>query len=377
MSKLEAALKGRAEPREPSAYERFRAQLNLVRSDVARLCGEQNVDRFIRVALNAVQANPKLIEPRTSRRTLLLACLKAAQDGLLPDGREAVFNIYSTKDKEQSKTEGRDVWVDVVQYMPMSYGLIQKIYEAGASYVDAVPVYARDVFDYQRGDEPRINHKPYAGDEEPGDVIAAYIIIKLRSGEVKREVMFRREIERVRQKSKAPDGLMWKEFYDQGAVKSVVHRVVKQLPRSEPLERTLRHDNEVVGLEDVPLPAEMAGVDLEALVDGRLEAAARAVSGGGAAISPAAPSAASVQQSGGDASNASGGTETQAGPLPKKGDPGTPAIKAAFLSKMKACSDLDVLDIIADDSRFFTWDKKDAAEIAAEFTARRRELEKP
>jgi recombination protein RecT len=364
MSRLAAAMQGK-ESRELTPYEKFRAQVDKLRPEIAAMCGRDQVDRFIRVCLNAVQANADVLQ--ADRKTLLLACLKAAQDNLLPDGREAVFNIYNTKVKD--KDAGREYWEKRVQYMPMSYGLIQKIYEAGATYVDGVAVYAADDFDYQRGDDPKIIHKPYKGTDDPGEVVAAYMVVKLGSGETKREVMFRRDIERVRQKSKAPDGLMWKDFYDQGAIKSVVHRIVKQLPRSDRLERALAHDNEVAGLADVTgsLADDGGGSNLEALVTGRLERELAVRSQDGAAEAGATQ---------GSVGGAAAQEEPPAQPKPPKpGEPGTADLKAKVLAKMAACKDVDTLGIVLDDTRFFVWSKEDGLELQTKYVERKAALE--
>lgn len=370
-SKLRQAIAPTAERmKEMTPYERFRSQLNLVRTDVSGLVGEKNVDRFVRVCLNAVQSNPATLA--ADRRTLLLACMKAAQDGLLPDGREAVFNVYNTKDREKSRQEGRDVWVSSVQYLPMAYGLIQKIYEAGATYVDAVSVYDRDEFDYQRGDDPKIFHRPYDGDEDPGKVKAAYVIVKLKTGETKREVMWLREIERVRQKSKAPDGMMWKEFYDQGAVKSVIHRVVKQLPRSEALERTLSHDNEATGLEEIPaVPAEATGTNLEALVDGRIEQRERTIEGSAEKV------AGEAQPVGAAEPAAEGDAKHREDAKVREGEAGTPELKAKLVASFAASTDSEILSIKRDEANFYKWSGKDLGEIDAAYRKRLDELENP
>jgi len=49
-------------------------------------------ERFTRTVLTAVTQNPQLLE--CHRGSLLLACMKAAQDGLVPDGREAALVIF-------------------------------------------------------------------------------------------------------------------------------------------------------------------------------------------------------------------------------------------------------------------------------------------
>lgn len=70
--------------------------------------------------MTAVQSNPALLS--ADRQTLFQACMKCAQDGLLPDGREAALVIFRTK----KKIDNRDVWVDAVQYMPMVAGVIAR-----------------------------------------------------------------------------------------------------------------------------------------------------------------------------------------------------------------------------------------------------------
>lgn len=397
MSKLSSAVA----QRELSPYERFRNQFERLRPEIAALVGREKVDKFMRVALNAVQDNPDVLT--ADRRSLFLACMEAAQDGLVPDGREAVFNVYPTKNKERSKAEGRDVWEDIVQYLPMVYGLIQLIYEAGATYVDAVAVYEKDHFVYQRGDEPKIDHKPYDGMEDPGKVKAAYVVVKMATGETKREVMFRRDIEKVRAKSKNPNGLMWKEdggFYDQGAIKSVIHRIFKQLPAADRLARALAKDNAKEGLAEVPVSDQATGVaDLAALVDGRLDQEMRTVrpttvrepvnAGGGEVGEPVRTGTTAAQ------ANAPSETERPAAPerkadaqseageraaaadrprAPKPGDPGTPELKERYLTAFKASTDPEILGLKFDETTFYSWSEADAKDLRAAYDARQKEL---
>ena len=53
--------------------------------------------KFVRVACTAIQTDPKLMD--ADRTSLYAACTKAAQDGLLPDGREAALVVYNTDRK--------------------------------------------------------------------------------------------------------------------------------------------------------------------------------------------------------------------------------------------------------------------------------------
>jgi recombination protein RecT len=217
-----------------------------MRGEIAKaLPKDIDPDRFIRTVITAVQMNPKLIE--ADRRSLFAACMKSAQDGLMPDGREAVLNIYSTK----VKIDGRETWVDKVQFLPMVRGLLKAMRNSGeVASVDAAAVYAKDEFAFERGDEPRIVHKPYLGADDPGEVIAAYVIVKLANGEVHREVMSKRDIEKVRAASKAANGPGWTTWYDQFAIKSAIKRATKLLPSSsDRLNSVIDHDNDAMGFE--------------------------------------------------------------------------------------------------------------------------------
>lgn len=248
---LKAAATGAATPDEArNPYEALKRQLEQSKAEFLPIMGNspQNVDRFIRVVLNAVLANPDLLT--VNRRSLVSAAMRAAQDGLMPDGREAVFNVYNQK---MSKRGEPDRWEPCAQYLPMVGGLIKKLYEGGEiTYVDAVCVYQGDVFKYQRGDEPKIQHEP-KGEGSFADIVAVYCIVKLKNGEIKREVMFRQDIERVRGASKSGQSGPWVTWFDQQAIKSVIKRIYKQLPRADAFESIADADNRASGF------ASMAG----------------------------------------------------------------------------------------------------------------------
>lgn len=223
------------------------------------------VERFIRVVLTAVQMNSKLAN--ADRQSLWTSCMKAAQDGLLPDGREGALVIYSTK-------VGAD-WIDKVVWMPMIAGLRKKVRNSDTITTwDVYAVHARDEFDFERGDNPFINHKPYFArslarsaeetDEaytarlkahiDPGPLTAVYSIAVLKTGERSREVMSRAEIDYVRDTyaKKDRDGKFspaWVKSYDEMAKKTVARRHSKVLPMSTDLDDLLRRDDELYDLK--------------------------------------------------------------------------------------------------------------------------------
>ena len=177
-------------------------------------------DRFTRVVMNAVQNDPALLE--ADRQTLFNACNRAAQDGLLPDGREGKIVVFNTKINDR--------WVKAAQWMPMVGGLRKLAAKHGFS-IDAQVVFANDEFVYEMGDEPRIVHRPPSLGQSRGEAIGVYAVAtNTVTGEKYREVMDKDAIEKVRAASKGADKGPWKDWWDEMARKTVVKRIYKMLP---------------------------------------------------------------------------------------------------------------------------------------------------
>lgn len=184
-------------------------------------------DRFIRVTLTAIQLTPELLE--CDRKSLLLACLRAANDGLMPDGREGAFVVFRDS-KRKTKT---------AQWMPMYQGLLKKVRNTGElRSISANVVYERDHFEYQLGDDERIVHKPAMG--ERGKPVAVYAVAHLKDGAIAREVMDAMQIRQVQAVSRATseDG-PWAKWPDEMARKTVLRRLYKRLPSSTEMDRYL------------------------------------------------------------------------------------------------------------------------------------------
>lgn len=196
------------------------------------------VDRFKRIAITAINRNPDLLA--ADKRTLFAACMLAAQDGLLPDGREGALVIFNTKGKDAA---GRDIWVKAVQWMPMIYGITKKLRQSGevAEFRSRV-VYANDRFEFICGDEEKIVHVPTLEDDQ-GKMVAVYAIAKLTDGSVEREVMPKATVDKIRAASKSASGPAWNNWYDEMARKSVARRLAKRLPMSTEVEKVLMRDD--------------------------------------------------------------------------------------------------------------------------------------
>jgi recombination protein RecT len=203
---------------------------------LAALPSQIPVDRFIRTTVTAVQMNPALLN--ADRRTLLASTMRAAQDGLLCDGREAALVLFGQS----------------VQYMPMVGGILKKLRQSGElASISAHVVYSHDDFDYQLGDDERISHKPHLG-EDRGKAIAVYAIARTKDGATYREVMSVADVEKVRATSRAKNSGPWVQWWDEMARKTVIRRLAKRLPSSADLDQVLLSDNEVAGIAVEPPP---------------------------------------------------------------------------------------------------------------------------
>jgi recombination protein RecT len=216
--------------RQTNALPEVRMQLDAMAAQFAAVLPKHiSPAKFVRVVLTAIQNVPELLD--VERRSLFNACMRAATDGLLPDGRLGAIVIF--KDKSRGK---------IAQWMPMIAGLRQKVRNSG-EIIDwnAHVVHERDHWDYSEGDNPHIIHKPVRGDRGP--VIAAYSVARLKSGEVSREWMWIEELDKVRRVSRSGEGGPWATWTDEMYRKTVARRHAKVLPMSTDLEGVFERED--------------------------------------------------------------------------------------------------------------------------------------
>ena len=177
--------------------------------------------RFTNTAIMAVKDNPDLL--KTEPRALLRACLKAATDGLILDGRQAALAIFGGK----------------AQYMPMVRGIIDRVMNSG----ELLNLYAYcayendDHFSYKLGLNPDIQHVPTTGNR--GERTHVYAVAHLKNGTVQFVVMSKEDVMGARSVAKTKKvwdgpfkGEMWK--------KTAIHRLSKILPSSATMENFMR-----------------------------------------------------------------------------------------------------------------------------------------
>jgi len=207
-------------------------------------------ERFVRVVMTAVQSNPDLLSK--DRQSLFEASMKCAQDGLVPDGREAALVIHKNK----------------VTYMPMVAGILSKVRRSGElKSIGAHVVYENDEFDYMLGDEERIHHKPFIGGDR-GKPIITYAVAHTKDGGIYREVMTEAQVMAVKAISRAQNGPWSGPFADEMRRKTAIRRLSKRLPMSTDLLAVIERDDELYDLNK-PQPVQVrrlhSGFETEAL----------------------------------------------------------------------------------------------------------------
>ena len=168
-------------------------------------------DRFVRVALTAIQQNPNVANG--DKTSLYNSVIRCAQDGLYPDGKQAALVMFGQQ----------------VQYMPMIGGLRSIAAKHGFRIATGV-VHKNDEFDYELGVQPRKVHKPAPLDQDRGEAIGAWAEAMDEAGNVYLEVMGKQDIETVRQASRAKNGDLWTKWWGEAARKTVGRRLFKSLP---------------------------------------------------------------------------------------------------------------------------------------------------
>lgn len=189
--------------------------------------------RFMRLAIMAAEANPKVLEDRDA---FVNAVKLAAQDGLNLDGRDAALVPFKGKAK----------------YMPMVAGIIKRARNSGEiSSVTPAIVYENDDFQIDYAKAEPLTFKPCTGDR--GEPIGACCVVWYRHGGMEFEWMPKGEIMLVKGCSKQKESLQWTTFWTEGWKKSVIRRLFKRIPMSSELDRVITSDDEMYDLTPKPV----------------------------------------------------------------------------------------------------------------------------
>jgi recombination protein RecT len=194
------------------AGDQFQTQL------AAALPKHLTPDRFTRVLLTATMKNPLLLE--CTQESLFKGILDAAAAGVEIDGRRAHLIPYKNNNKRCYEAQL------IIDYK----GIAELIMRSGlVASIHADIVCENDIFEYDRG-QVRVHKIDLKKDR--GAMYAAYCIVSMRDGDPKCDVMSKRDIDRIRQRSRASSAGPWVTDYDEMAKKTVFRRASKWVPLS-------------------------------------------------------------------------------------------------------------------------------------------------
>ncbi len=172
-----------------------------------------HADRFIRIAITAMNRTPKLMQ--CDKASFFNSLLTLSQLGLEPDGRRA--HLIPFENRKKGITECQLI----VDYK----GIVELISNAGdVANIHADVVCEGDVFVYDKGAilQHTIDFK-----QPRGKAYAAYAIIRFKDNTEKVEVMTKDEIESIRKRSRAGESGPWVTDWNEMAKKTVFRRASK------------------------------------------------------------------------------------------------------------------------------------------------------
>jgi recombination protein RecT len=98
-----------------------------------------------------------------------------------------------------------------------------------------------DEFEYERGLNPVLRHKPAPANQGP--FVAAYCVWQTADGTRLFEVMEEPELQKVRKASKAPNSPAWSTWGDQMRIKAVIKRASKLWKKSDRFAQAVAQDD--------------------------------------------------------------------------------------------------------------------------------------
>lgn len=215
-------------------------------------------ERFSRITLSALSANPKLKE--CTPQSFLGAMMTAAQLGLEPNTPLGQAYLIPFRNHNHGRME--------CQFQLGYKGLIDLAYRSGeVSIIQAHTVYENDEFEYALGLDPKLRHVPAKSNR--GKPIAYYAMFKTKDGGYGFQVMSIEEVtEHARKFSKSFGNGPWQTNFEEMAKKTVLKKVLKYAPLKSDFVRGVAQDETTkvdisADMADIPDMTEYVDVDPE------------------------------------------------------------------------------------------------------------------
>lgn len=190
----------------------YQQGLTKMSPEFEKILGKQiDVEKFTRIALTAIQNNTDLLF--ADKQSVFNAVMRCAQDGLLPDGREAVIAMFKGK----------------ATYLPMVAGVLKKIPIPVTTRI----IYENEAFKFWIDDNgAHVNHTPIIWGER-GKPLGVYAFGKMPNGQLVIETLSEAEVAKVRDSSPAKNSPAWRDWWDEMAKKSAIKRLSKYVKNAE------------------------------------------------------------------------------------------------------------------------------------------------
>ncbi len=217
-------------------------------------------DRLLRVALTAVQKNPKLLE--CTKRSVAGALMTAAQVGLEPDGTLGRAYLIPRQNRKEGTLE--------CHFEPGYLGLLDLCQRSGEiASVRADVVRKGDKLVYKKGLEEELVHEE-AHDNFDAPITHAYAIIRTKNGGKYWDIWPTEKIEahRKRFSKDSREDSVWATDWPSMAKKTVLKAVTKLAPKTIEIAYAIA----AMEREEVGLPMDVG--DFAATVDGTTPATA-------------------------------------------------------------------------------------------------------
>jgi len=197
-------------------------------------------ERFVRALHTAINNNPDLA--KADRNSLLGAAMKAASDGLVCDGRDAVIVTFNTKDGVKA------------QYMRMIAGILRLIRNSGElKTITAQIVHKNDKFKrWVDNNGEQLEHS-FDDFSDRGEAIGVYSMAVTKDGGVYYDVMNKAELEKIKKSSRGGQYGPWNsDFYTEMWKKSSLRRLSKRLPMATDIDQVISDDDKDEFVNDQP-----------------------------------------------------------------------------------------------------------------------------
>jgi recombination protein RecT len=306
----------------------------------AALPRHMTAERMARIATTEMRKVPKLAQ--CDPMSFLGAVIQCAQLGLEPGNAlgHAYLLPFDRNIKVGSQWQKRTEAQVIIGYR----GMIDLARRSGQIVsIDARAVYEGDKFDCKLGLDAKLEHEPDWQNPNravPDKLRFVYAVAKLKDGGIQFDVMSRAEVEGVRARSKAAESGPWVTDYSAMALKTVVRRLFKFLPVSIEIQQA-------VGIDEMA----DAGISQQngAIIDGAFtEVEPMAELEQAEQLAEAAPAMEEAPQAGG-------------------------SLYQTLFNRLNNASDLDVLDVIADEIRE-VFDSAEQTKLNALYQERRAAL---